>query len=149
MIAATQLLSYRGIGHIELFTEDIHDYLTWFHDLLLACLLVDTLFGDFVVLRDTSDNFFTIGVDGTVYFVNDTFLENDFFSTNTGDNANSGTTPDDPMKSVNAVLSAYDLAPGSSSTTSSRFEVLSHASRAWPNSCSITRKRARSVAARS
>ncbi len=63
-------------------------------------------------ISDTSDNFFTIGAAGTVYYVNDNAQAGDFYSLAVGDNANSGTTPSDPMKSVNAVLGAYDLEPG-------------------------------------
>ena len=63
-------------------------------------------------IRDTSDSFFTVGVQGNSYYVNDESTVGDVYSNATGDNANSGTTPDDPMSSVNAVLSAYNLEPG-------------------------------------
>jgi len=62
-------------------------------------------------VRDTSDGFFSIGIVGHNYYVNDDSLAGDFYSTAVGDNANSGTTPADPMKSVNAVLRRMLLAP--------------------------------------
>jgi hypothetical protein len=63
-------------------------------------------------VKDVSDNFFTIGAAGTAYYVNDGSRTGDVYTTSAGDNANSGTTPGDPMKSINAVLSAYAVKPG-------------------------------------
>ena len=61
---------------------------------------------------DVSDADFTVGVAGIIYYVNDKVLAGDEYSSAAGDNANSGTTPSDPMVSLNAVLNVYDLGPG-------------------------------------
>ena len=62
---------------------------------------------------DISDAVFTVGVAGTVYYVNDSSAAgSEFGMTSAGSNSNSGTTPGDPMASLNALLSVYDLNPG-------------------------------------
>src|SRR3989475_5739489 len=61
---------------------------------------------------DTSDSVFSVGVTGHDYFVNDASVAGDQYTTAAGDNANSGTTPADPMASLNALLTVYDLDPG-------------------------------------
>lgn len=55
---------------------------------------------------------FTVGAAGSVYYVNDGQTAGDQYSTAVGNNANSGTSPADPMASLNAVLNVYDLGPG-------------------------------------
>ena len=61
---------------------------------------------------DVSDADFTVGGAGTAYYVNDSLPTGDQYTTAPGNNNNSGTTPADPMASLNAVLNAYDLGPG-------------------------------------
>ena len=62
--------------------------------------------------QDASDTSFLITNGGTQYYVNDGSLVGDVFTTAIGDNANSGKTPDRPMWSLAALLSAYDLDAG-------------------------------------
>jgi len=45
-----------------------------------------------------------IGAPGHNYYVNDSSLAGNQYTTAAGNNANSGTTPADPMASLNAVL---------------------------------------------
>ncbi len=63
-------------------------------------------------IEDVSRDVFTIGVPGKTYYVNDGSLAGDQYTTAVGDNAHSGTTPADPMASLNALLNTYDLNPG-------------------------------------
>jgi len=64
-------------------------------------------------IQDTSDAVFSIGVEGSVYYVNDSVHDGtEEFTSRAGDNTFSGTTPDDPMASLSAVLGSYDLEPG-------------------------------------
>ncbi|MEO1524779.1 MAG: right-handed parallel beta-helix repeat-containing protein, partial [Planctomycetota bacterium] len=53
-----------------------------------------------------------IGNAGNDYFVNDDSLVDDEFTTVVGDNANSGKSPDQPMRSIQAVLSTHSLESG-------------------------------------
>ena len=46
------------------------------------------------------------------YYVNDAIIDCDLWCTDVGDAANSGTSPDAPLDSVQAVLDTYDLEPG-------------------------------------
>jgi hypothetical protein len=64
------------------------------------------------VIEDVSDALFTIGVAGNTYYVNDGSEDNDQYTNAVGNNSNTGTTPDDPMASISAVISSYDLEPG-------------------------------------
>jgi parallel beta-helix repeat protein len=61
---------------------------------------------------DISKADFVVGAAGNVYYVNDGSTIGDQFTTAVGNNANSGTTPADPMASLGALLSIYDLNPG-------------------------------------
>lgn len=62
---------------------------------------------------DVSEDVFTVGVAGTTYYVNDgSTAGSEFGIIAVGSNGNSGTTPTDPMASLNALLSVYDLNPG-------------------------------------
>src|SRR5260221_160249 len=61
---------------------------------------------------DVSKADFTVGALGNIYYVNDGLTSGDQYSTAIGNNNNTGTTPADPMASLNAVLNAYDLNPG-------------------------------------
>ena len=49
--------------------------------------------------------------NGAHFYVNDASLTGDEFTTAAGDNANDGKSPDRPMASLAALLSAYDLNP--------------------------------------
>ncbi|TVP76127.1 MAG: LEPR-XLL domain-containing protein, partial [Puniceicoccaceae bacterium] len=73
------------------------------------------------VLRVVSENVpeesatsapFLIANDGNVYYINNSSTANAVHSSEIGDNANSGKTPDAPMASLRALLSAYTLSPG-------------------------------------
>ena len=55
---------------------------------------------------------FLITADTNVFYVNDTALTGDQFTTAVGNNANSGTTPDDPVRSIYTLIHSYDLGPG-------------------------------------
>ena len=46
------------------------------------------------------------------FYVNDSSVDGDVFTTAPGDNANTGKSPDQPMASLFALLAAYDLGPG-------------------------------------
>ncbi|MFO0858027.1 MAG: right-handed parallel beta-helix repeat-containing protein [Phycisphaerales bacterium] len=61
---------------------------------------------------DTSVDVFTVGTSGTNYYVNNNSTTGDQYTTTTGSNLNTGTTPADPMSSLNALLAAYDINPG-------------------------------------
>ena len=61
--------------------------------------------------QDASDEAFLIANNGTDYYVNDSSLLNDEYTTAVGSNLNSGKTIDMPMASVRALLAAYDLDP--------------------------------------
>ncbi|HEV8607062.1 MAG TPA: LamG domain-containing protein, partial [Tepidisphaeraceae bacterium] len=63
-------------------------------------------------ISDVSNSFFTVGESGHEYFVNDNSTATSFYGMAFGNNANSGTTAADPVASLNAILSAYDLGPG-------------------------------------
>jgi hypothetical protein len=63
-------------------------------------------------ISDVSDAGFLIANDGRDFYVNDSDLTGDVFTTATGDNRNSGKTPDAPMADLGALIRAYDLEPG-------------------------------------
>jgi parallel beta-helix repeat protein len=59
-----------------------------------------------------SDESFQIADGGTDYYVNDASLTGDEFTTATGDNVHDGKSPSQPMATLAALLTAYDLGPG-------------------------------------
>jgi len=60
-----------------------------------------------------SHSYIVVGQAGHEYYVNDVFDGGtDQYTTADGDNDNSGTTPADPMASLNALLNAYNMDPG-------------------------------------
>gem|GEM_PF-5627195 len=61
---------------------------------------------------DVSAGAFTVGQAGNQFYVNDSSTTNDQYTSAVGSNLNTGTTPGDPMASLNALLNAYDLNPG-------------------------------------
>lgn len=61
---------------------------------------------------DSSDETFLITNGGQHYYVNDAMAAGDVFTTGLGNNTHSGKTPDRPLQSVAALLTAYDLDPG-------------------------------------
>ncbi|HVT26923.1 MAG TPA: right-handed parallel beta-helix repeat-containing protein, partial [Lacipirellulaceae bacterium] len=61
---------------------------------------------------DDSDAPFLVVPSTHDYYVNDSSLVGDVFTTAIGNNANSGKSPDAPMASIQALLTAYDLDPG-------------------------------------
>ena len=63
-------------------------------------------------VSDTSDQPFLIANSGHDYYVNDNSTVGDELTTAIGNNANSGKDPSQPMASLYALLSAYDLDPG-------------------------------------
>ncbi|HEV8606351.1 MAG TPA: right-handed parallel beta-helix repeat-containing protein [Tepidisphaeraceae bacterium] len=62
-------------------------------------------------VADQSKSFIVVGAPGHAYYVNDGSMLGNQYTTAAGNNANSGTTPADPMASLNALLNAYDLSP--------------------------------------
>jgi parallel beta-helix repeat protein len=59
---------------------------------------------------DTSKDVFVVGSPGNIYYVDDGSDTGDQYTpTAIGNNANSGTTPNDPVASINAILNSYDL----------------------------------------
>lgn len=60
---------------------------------------------------DVSDAGFLIANAGHDYYINDASTVGDVFTTASGDNANSGKSPDQPMASLAALLALYDLDP--------------------------------------
>ena len=61
--------------------------------------------------QDISDEPFLVANNGTAYYVNDGTVQAGDWTTAAGNNANSGKTPDQPMASLRALLTAYDLDP--------------------------------------
>jgi Ca2+-binding RTX toxin-like protein len=72
-----------------------------------ALLRVSTSVG--LAPSDTSDAAFTITNAGHAYYVNDAYTASDVYSTAAGNDRNSGKRPDQPMATLAALLSAYDL----------------------------------------
>ena len=64
------------------------------------------------VYEDTSDNGFLVAHGGTLFYVNDRNWAGDLYTTALGDDLNSGRMPQSPMRSLKALLDAYDLDPG-------------------------------------
>ena len=62
--------------------------------------------------QGTSAAPFLIANAGHDYYLNDTSTAGDVFTTAAGDNATSGKSPDQPMASLAALLSAYPVGPG-------------------------------------
>ncbi len=62
--------------------------------------------------QGTSNQPFLITNNGLNYYVNDGSTTGDIYTTAMGNNANSGKTPDAPMASLEALLSAYTFVPG-------------------------------------
>lgn len=60
----------------------------------------------------TESDSFVVANDGNVYFVNDDSLDDVQFVSAIGDNLNSGKDPSSPMRSLEALLNAYDLSSG-------------------------------------
>jgi hypothetical protein len=63
-------------------------------------------------VTDVSDAPFFIANGGTAYYVNDSSLAGNEYTTAAGDNLNSGKDPAHPMASLGALIRAYDLDPG-------------------------------------
>lgn len=63
-------------------------------------------------VSDETDGEIQIVSSGNHYHVNDGSLTGDVFTTAIGNNANSGKSPNEPMASLTALLTAYDLDPG-------------------------------------
>lgn len=61
---------------------------------------------------DTSDIPFLIANSGTDYYVNDASTDGDVFTTAVGNNFASGKSPDQPMRTLRALINAYDLDAG-------------------------------------
>ncbi|MCK4873492.1 MAG: right-handed parallel beta-helix repeat-containing protein, partial [Phycisphaerales bacterium] len=61
---------------------------------------------------DESDETFLIANDGTDYYINDASTVGDVMTSAAGDNAVDGKTPATPMRSLRALISAYDLDTG-------------------------------------
>lgn len=61
---------------------------------------------------DDSDAPFLVAASTHDYYVNDSSLVGDVFTTAIGNNANNGKSPNTPMASIQALLTAYDLDPG-------------------------------------
>jgi hypothetical protein len=61
---------------------------------------------------DTSDNPFAIVGSGVDYYINDASTANDSLTTATGNNVNTGKSPDSPMRSLSALIASYDLDAG-------------------------------------
>ncbi|NQT20746.1 MAG: right-handed parallel beta-helix repeat-containing protein, partial [Planctomycetes bacterium] len=62
--------------------------------------------------QDDSDRPFMIGNAGTDYYVNDDSTTDDEFTNAVGNNANSGKHRNFPMRTLRALIAAYDLDPG-------------------------------------
>jgi uncharacterized repeat protein (TIGR01451 family) len=60
----------------------------------------------------TTPETFIVANHGHDYYVNDGATTGDVFTTAAGSNANSGTTPDQPVISLSALLTAYTFGPG-------------------------------------
>ena len=63
-------------------------------------------------VSDTSDKPFLIGNSGHDYYINDASTVGDEITTAVGDNLNSGKSPDQPLASLEALLSSYTLGAG-------------------------------------
>ncbi len=63
-------------------------------------------------IQDASSNSFVVGAAGHVYYVNDASRAGDQYTTAPGSNANTGTTPADPLASLSAVFHTYPLHSG-------------------------------------
>src|SRR5213079_150730 len=63
-------------------------------------------------ITDVSHSTFVIGSATQKFYVNDDSTAGDQYTTAVGNNANSGTTPADPMASLSALLAAYELGFG-------------------------------------
>ncbi|MGK7942832.1 MAG: right-handed parallel beta-helix repeat-containing protein, partial [Crocosphaera sp.] len=63
-------------------------------------------------IDDVTDNLFTITESINAYYVNDTVLVGDEYTTAIGNNNNDGLTPQTPMASIRAVLEKYELEAG-------------------------------------
>ena len=61
---------------------------------------------------DISNDTFVVGTATRSFYVNDGTTAGDQYTSAVGNNANSGTTRNDPMASLNALLAAYALGPG-------------------------------------
>ena len=64
------------------------------------------------VIQDSSKNAFAVGASGHIYYVNDSSTGGDQYTAATGSNSNTGTTPADPMASINAVFGSYSPGAG-------------------------------------
>ncbi|MGK7961944.1 right-handed parallel beta-helix repeat-containing protein, partial [Crocosphaera sp.] len=63
-------------------------------------------------ISDVTDNLFTITEPINAYYINDTVLVGDEYTTAIGNNNNDGLTPATPMASIRAVLEKYELEAG-------------------------------------
>jgi parallel beta-helix repeat protein len=62
--------------------------------------------------QDASDEAFLIANDGNQYYVNDAEATGDVWTSTLGDDRNSGKDPARPMRTLAALVAAYDLDPG-------------------------------------
>ena len=65
-------------------------------------------------ISDISNNAYTVGAATDIYYINDAYDGPgiDDYTTAEGLNTNTGTTPGDPMRSLNVLFDSYDLEPG-------------------------------------
>ena len=89
-------------------------------------------------VSDASRASFTVGASGHNYYVNDGSQTNDQYTTAVGNNANSGTTPADPMASLNALLSVYHLGVGDTVYVDAGYYGLSANVRIGPQAAGAT-----------
>ncbi|MCB2027589.1 MAG: right-handed parallel beta-helix repeat-containing protein, partial [Rhodoferax sp.] len=67
---------------------------------------------DAPAVLDLSDALFSVIAPITFYYVNDSSLAGDEYTTAVGSDANDGLSPDQPKSSIRGILDAYDLKPG-------------------------------------
>jgi len=72
---------------------------------------------DGIMPQATTPETFLVANSGHDYYVNDQFTAGDVFTTAVGNNANSGKSPDQPVASLPALLTAYTFGPATSSTS--------------------------------
>lgn len=68
--------------------------------------------GNTNVMDATTNAFFTFRNGPFFYYINDASTAGDVYTTATGSDANIGTTPGTPKRSLQSVIKAYDLFPG-------------------------------------
>ncbi len=74
--------------------------------------LIRTVSNDSTTIKGQSPQSFSIAGSGRSFYINDSSATGDEFSTAIGDDANLGTTPDTPMNTLSALLTAYKPTTG-------------------------------------